>query len=148
MTTPNKSSWTILMSAFGTRERRFLIQSQLPLRLDIWISKLYVEFVLMAYLSGKKVQSQSWFMVLILLSLFSFCRYLCELEAPGDPAWKCIDNQQQWLLKLLLKCKNEHLQIGRSCWLSLGGGEGVRGFLVTQQGSVLKPAAVAAQTSA
>ena len=33
MATPNKSSWTILISAFGTRERRFFIQSQLPLRL-------------------------------------------------------------------------------------------------------------------
>ena len=31
--TPNKSSWTILLSAFGTRERRYFIQSQLPLRL-------------------------------------------------------------------------------------------------------------------
>ena len=29
---PNKSRWTILLSAFGTRERRFFIQSQLPLR--------------------------------------------------------------------------------------------------------------------
>ena len=33
MATPNKSSWTILISAFGTRERRFFIQSELPLRL-------------------------------------------------------------------------------------------------------------------
>ena len=29
--TPNKSRWTILLQAFGTRERRFLIQSQVPL---------------------------------------------------------------------------------------------------------------------
>ena len=28
--TPNKSRWTILLSAFGTRERRFFIQSQMP----------------------------------------------------------------------------------------------------------------------
>ena len=34
MVTPNKSSWTILISAFGTKERRFFIQSQLPLRLN------------------------------------------------------------------------------------------------------------------
>ena len=30
---PNQSNWTILLSAFGTRGRRFLIQSQLLLRL-------------------------------------------------------------------------------------------------------------------
>ena len=35
MDTPNKSSWTILISAFGTRERRFFIQSQMPLRFCI-----------------------------------------------------------------------------------------------------------------
>ena len=32
-TTPNKSSWTILLSAFWTWERRFFIHSQLPKRL-------------------------------------------------------------------------------------------------------------------
>ena len=31
--TPNKPSWTILLSAFGTSKRRFFIQSQLPWRL-------------------------------------------------------------------------------------------------------------------
>ena len=36
MATPNKSSWTILISAFRTRERRFVIQSQLPLRLNLY----------------------------------------------------------------------------------------------------------------
>ena len=34
MATPNKSSWTLLISAFGTRERRFSTQSQLPQRLN------------------------------------------------------------------------------------------------------------------
>ncbi|XP_071785784.1 exocyst complex component 2-like isoform X2 [Asterias amurensis] len=38
-------------------------------------------------------------------------RYLVELEAPGDPGWDCIRNQQQWLLKLLQKCKDDHLQL-------------------------------------
>ncbi|XP_038068358.1 exocyst complex component 2-like [Patiria miniata] len=38
-------------------------------------------------------------------------RYLVELEAPGDPAWECIVNQQHWLLKLLQKCKDDHLQM-------------------------------------
>ena len=33
--TPNKSSWTILLLAFWTRERRFFIQSQLPWRLYV-----------------------------------------------------------------------------------------------------------------
>ena len=36
MATSNKSSWTILISAFRTRERRFFIQSQLPLRLNLY----------------------------------------------------------------------------------------------------------------
>ena len=36
--TSNKSSWTILTSAFGTRDR-FFIQSQLPLRLDYQFSR-------------------------------------------------------------------------------------------------------------
>ena len=35
MATSNKSSLTILLSAFGTRERRFLIQSQIGLN-SVW----------------------------------------------------------------------------------------------------------------
>ena len=37
---PNKSSWTILLSAFGTRERRFFTQSQeliISLQVDVWL---------------------------------------------------------------------------------------------------------------
>ena len=36
MATSIKSSWTILISALRTRERRFFIQSQLPLRLNLY----------------------------------------------------------------------------------------------------------------
>ena len=36
MVTPNKISWTILISACGTRERSFFIQSQLPWRPEMW----------------------------------------------------------------------------------------------------------------
>ena len=38
--TPNKSNWTILISAYGIRERSFFIQSQLPWRLilvNVWL---------------------------------------------------------------------------------------------------------------
>ena len=36
MATPNKSSRTILLLAFRTRERKFFTQSQLPLRLEYY----------------------------------------------------------------------------------------------------------------
>ncbi|XP_071957499.1 exocyst complex component 2-like isoform X2 [Antedon mediterranea] len=39
-------------------------------------------------------------------------KYLVELEAPGDPAWDCINNQQTWLMSLLHTCKDNHLQMG------------------------------------
>ncbi|XP_033125321.1 exocyst complex component 2-like isoform X2 [Anneissia japonica] len=39
-------------------------------------------------------------------------KHLVELEAPGDPAWDCISNQQIWLMSLLHTCKDNHLQMG------------------------------------
>ncbi|CAH1778734.1 unnamed protein product, partial [Owenia fusiformis] len=41
-------------------------------------------------------------------------RYLISLEMEGDPAWECISNQQKWLLDLLLRCKDEHIEKDKS----------------------------------
>ena len=35
-------------------------------------------------------------------------RYLLELDCEGDPAWECITNVHQWLLKLLFTSKSNH----------------------------------------
>lgn len=36
-------------------------------------------------------------------------RYLTHLECKGDPAWECIQNQQQWFSALLTECKEHHI---------------------------------------
>ncbi|KAL4222023.1 Exocyst complex component 2 [Mactra antiquata] len=36
-------------------------------------------------------------------------KYLNHLECKGDPAWECIQNQQQWLYSLLTECKTHHI---------------------------------------
>lgn len=35
-------------------------------------------------------------------------RYLVDLDYQGDPAWECIINQKDWLLKLLTSCQDDH----------------------------------------
>ena len=35
-------------------------------------------------------------------------RYLLELDCDGEPAWECITNVHQWLLKLLFTSKSNH----------------------------------------
>ena len=35
-------------------------------------------------------------------------RYLLELDCDGNPAWECITNVHQWLLKLLFTSKSNH----------------------------------------
>ncbi|XP_065187370.1 exocyst complex component 2-like [Sycon ciliatum] len=35
-------------------------------------------------------------------------RYLMELHAEGDPAWACIQHQQEWLIRLILSCKADY----------------------------------------
>lgn len=37
-------------------------------------------------------------------------RYLISLGCEGDPAWQCLVNQQKWLVGLLTKCKDNHIQ--------------------------------------
>ncbi|KAK3764200.1 hypothetical protein RRG08_044127 [Elysia crispata] len=37
-------------------------------------------------------------------------RYLVNLEYKGDPAWECLDNQQNWLVELLDDCKDDHIE--------------------------------------
>lgn len=37
-------------------------------------------------------------------------RYLNNLECSGDPAWECIINQQKWLLGILHRCKERHIE--------------------------------------
>lgn len=40
-------------------------------------------------------------------------KYLLELDCEGDPAWDCITNTHQWLLRLLFNCKEEFQAPGR-----------------------------------
>ena len=35
------------------------------------------------------------------------CRYLLDLDYSGDPAWECIIEMHQWMVRLLLDCKQE-----------------------------------------
>ncbi|XP_078337720.1 exocyst complex component 2-like isoform X2 [Crassostrea virginica] len=37
-------------------------------------------------------------------------RYLISLGCDGDPAWECLVNQQKWLVGILTKCKDDHIQ--------------------------------------
>ncbi|XP_048748841.2 exocyst complex component 2-like isoform X2 [Ostrea edulis] len=37
-------------------------------------------------------------------------RYLISLGCEGDPAWECLVNQQKWLIGILTKCKDDHIQ--------------------------------------
>lgn len=40
-------------------------------------------------------------------------RYLVNLESGGDPAWECLNNQQNWLMTMLSQCRDEHITEGR-----------------------------------
>lgn len=39
-------------------------------------------------------------------------RYLVDLDYQGDPAWECIANQKDWLLKLLMSSQEDHKSKG------------------------------------
>ncbi|XP_077125894.1 exocyst complex component 2 [Ranitomeya variabilis] len=39
-----------------------------------------------------------------------YIRYLSELHAPGDPAWKCIGAQHKWILQLMHSCKEGYVK--------------------------------------
>jgi len=65
----------------------------------------------------EKVDNQIYeFMVQLKEKLFDFpsvleeqrrlIRYLTDLDCPGDPAWDCIVNLQQWIKKLFMECKD------------------------------------------
>uniref|UniRef100_A0A8C1A6P4 Exocyst complex component 2 n=1 Tax=Cyprinus carpio carpio TaxID=630221 RepID=A0A8C1A6P4_CYPCA len=55
-----------------------------------------------------------------------YIRYLSDLHAPGDPAWKCIIAQHKWILQLMQNCKEDfikeqkgtHTQMDRSSSLN------------------------------
>uniref|UniRef100_A0A1A7Z6U8 Exocyst complex component 2 n=1 Tax=Iconisemion striatum TaxID=60296 RepID=A0A1A7Z6U8_9TELE len=38
-----------------------------------------------------------------------YIRYLSDLHAPGDPAWKCIDAQHKRILQLMQNCRDEFI---------------------------------------
>uniref|UniRef100_A0A671NTP1 Exocyst complex component 2 n=1 Tax=Sinocyclocheilus anshuiensis TaxID=1608454 RepID=A0A671NTP1_9TELE len=38
-----------------------------------------------------------------------YIRYLSDLHAPGDPAWKCIVAQHKWILQLMQNCKEDFI---------------------------------------
>ncbi|XP_029647749.1 exocyst complex component 2-like isoform X1 [Octopus sinensis] len=40
-------------------------------------------------------------------------RYLVSLESGGEPAWECLNNQQNWLMTMLSHCRNEHIIEGK-----------------------------------
>ena len=40
-------------------------------------------------------------------------RYLTDLDCPGDPAWDCIVNLQQWIKKLFMECKDFFQKSGK-----------------------------------
>ena len=35
-----------------------------------------------------------------------------NLESGGDPAWECLNNQQNWLMTMLSQCRDEHITEG------------------------------------
>lgn len=37
-----------------------------------------------------------------------------DLDYQGDPAWECLVNQKDWLLKLLTSCQEDHKTKGES----------------------------------
>lgn len=39
-----------------------------------------------------------------------YIRYLCDLHAPGDPAWQCIGAQHSWILQRMHSCKEACVQ--------------------------------------
>uniref|UniRef100_A0A8C1U8W6 Exocyst complex component 2 n=1 Tax=Cyprinus carpio TaxID=7962 RepID=A0A8C1U8W6_CYPCA len=39
-----------------------------------------------------------------------YIRYLSDLHAPGDPAWKCIVAQHKWILQLMQNCKEDFIK--------------------------------------
>uniref|UniRef100_A0A8C0YUP2 Exocyst complex component 2 n=1 Tax=Cyprinus carpio carpio TaxID=630221 RepID=A0A8C0YUP2_CYPCA len=39
-----------------------------------------------------------------------YIRYLSDLHAPGDPAWKCIIAQHKWILQLMQNCKEDFIK--------------------------------------
>ena len=53
-----------------------------------------------------------WSIDLVTLKYTVHFRYLVHLETPGDPAWQCLTNMQQWLVQLLNACKEENIKKG------------------------------------
>ena len=45
--------------------------------------------------------------------MLTVIRYLVDLHSAGDPAWDCLLNQQAWLVKLLISCREDHQAKGK-----------------------------------
>ncbi|XP_078283534.1 exocyst complex component 2 isoform X1 [Rhinoraja longicauda] len=50
-----------------------------------------------------------------LLDQKRYIRYLSDLHAPGDPAWKCIMAQHKWILQLMQSCRENYVK-GKNTW--------------------------------
>uniref|UniRef100_A0A672RVQ5 Exocyst complex component 2 n=1 Tax=Sinocyclocheilus grahami TaxID=75366 RepID=A0A672RVQ5_SINGR len=48
-----------------------------------------------------------------------YIRYLSDLHAPGDPAWKCIVAQHKWILQLMQNCKEDFITEQKVCGVGL-----------------------------
>ncbi|XP_062584867.1 exocyst complex component 2-like isoform X2 [Saccostrea cucullata] len=61
-------------------------------------------------------------------------RYLMSLGCEGDPAWECLVNQQKWLIGILTKCKDDHLQEEANSLADGDGGNIAKSPLAVPQG--------------
>uniref|UniRef100_A0A673NDF1 Exocyst complex component 2 n=1 Tax=Sinocyclocheilus rhinocerous TaxID=307959 RepID=A0A673NDF1_9TELE len=50
-----------------------------------------------------------------------YIRYLSDLHAPGDPAWKCIVAQHKWILQLMQNCKEDFITEQKGTHTRMGG---------------------------
>ena len=50
-------------------------------------------------------------------------RYLLELDCEGDPAWDCLSNMHQWMLRLLYSSKEDFQGTAAPPPASRSGGE-------------------------
>uniref|UniRef100_A0A8C6L663 Exocyst complex component 2 n=1 Tax=Nothobranchius furzeri TaxID=105023 RepID=A0A8C6L663_NOTFU len=92
--------------------QRFKFLFNLPLNIERNIQKVDYDYWGGKELFRKHLQTEGGVELLFLIQRVFIClacvvrRYLSDLHAPGDPAWKCIDAQHKRILQLMQNCRD------------------------------------------
>uniref|UniRef100_A0A8C6L671 Exocyst complex component 2 n=1 Tax=Nothobranchius furzeri TaxID=105023 RepID=A0A8C6L671_NOTFU len=98
--------------------QRFKFLFNLPLNIERNIQKVDYDYWGGKELFRKHLQTEGGVELLFLIQRVFIClacvvrRYLSDLHAPGDPAWKCIDAQHKRILQLMQNCRDGFINVG------------------------------------